>query len=157
MSPIHTKRRLNKKTSNQQQQQKKENLCALESCFCNSGQGGLLTVLTNQSSWTPGVCFASCQHAILLHLGLSEGKKNEIAKGIIEFQAIRLLERFYSMPFVFKSECACVYSIKLWANVWTDSSRSNKSAEWRKPYRTISKAYTWQLYIFYMLCTLCLF
>lgn len=83
-------------------------LSALESCFCNSGQGGLLTVLTNHSSWTPRVCFASCQHAILLHLGPSEGEKIEIVKGVIEFQAIRLLERFYSMTFVFESECVCI-------------------------------------------------
>lgn len=43
----------------------------------------------------------------------------------------------------------CVYSIKLWANIWKDSSLSNKFAEWRELYRMISKAYTWQLYIFY--------
>jgi len=34
-------------------------LSALASCFYNSGQGGLLTVLTSHSSWTLGVCFAS--------------------------------------------------------------------------------------------------
>ena len=43
----------------------------------------------------------------------------------------------------------CVYSIKLWANIWKDSSLSNKFSEWRELYRMISKAYTWQLYIFY--------
>lgn len=123
-------------------------LSALESCFYKSGQGGLLTVLTNHSSWTPRVCFASCQHAILLHLGPSEGEKKwncERGYWISSNQAFRNVLFYDICVWIWM----CVYSIKLWANIWKDSSLSNKFAEWRELYRMISKAYTWQLYIFY--------
>lgn len=129
------------------EEKKLKALSVLESCFYNSSQGGLLTVLTNLSSWTLGVCFASCQHVILLHLGLSEGKRWNCGGGyrISSSQALRKA--------LFSSVCVqvwmCVYGIKLWANIWKDSSLSNKFPEWRELYRMISKAYTWQLYIFY--------
>lgn len=87
------------------------------------------------------------QHAILLHLGISEGKSWNCERGyeISSKQAFRKVLLCDICVGVWK----CVYSIKLWANIWKDSSLSNKSAEWRELYRMISKAYSWQLYIFY--------
>lgn len=125
-------------------------LSALESCFYNSSQGGLLTVLTNYSSWTPGVCFASRQHATCYSPSpwtFRGEKKWNCERGyrISSNQAFRKV--------LFCDICVrvwmCVYSTKLWANIWKDSSRSNKFSEWRELYRMISKAYTWQLDVFY--------
>lgn len=79
-------------------------LSALESCFYNSGQGGLLTVLTNHTGSL--FCITSARYSP--SPWTFRGEKNEIVKGVIEFQAIRLLQRFYSVTFVFESECVCI-------------------------------------------------
>lgn len=122
-------------------------LSAPESCFYNSSQGGLWSRLTNHSSWMLGACFPSCHHAILLHLGSSEEKNrnHERSYRISSSQALR------KVPFsiICVQVWMCVYSTTLRANIWKDSSLSNKFWEWRELYRMIPKAYTWQLYIFY--------
>lgn len=84
-------------------------LCALESCFYNSGQGRLLTAATNHSSRTLGVCFTSYQSACYSPSPWTfRGENHEILKGVMKFQAIRLLERFYCVTFVLESESVCI-------------------------------------------------
>lgn len=117
--------------------------------FYSSGQGGTFDCTNKPQLVNAGSLFYIMSISMLFSftLDFQKGKSWNCERGyeISSNQAFRKVLFCDICVRVWK----CVYSIKLWANICKDSSLSNKSAEWRELYRMISKAYTWQLYIFY--------